>query len=975
MDAAHRLTAALADRYAIESEIDSGGMATVYRARDLKHDRAVAIKVLRPDLVEAVGADRFLREIRTTANLSHPHILPLHDSGEAGGFLYYVMPFVKGESLRDRLEREGQLPLEDAVQIAREVADALAYAHRNGVIHRDIKPANIMLDEGHALLADFGIAQAKAGAQETKLTGSGMSLGTPSYMSPEQIEGAKAVDGRSDQYALACVLYEMLAGHPPFTGSDIQTVMRQHLAADAPRVTGARASVPAGVAKTLHRALAKTPADRFRTMSDFEKALAGATLPLLARIPMGRTRETILGTLAILVLLGTGYWAVTRFGSNEGAESGSAVTPPSPEDRPLTVLTALEGNVDEGHREAVTFMLETELNRNLPVQIIPGPALARMRVLMDLPDTAILNPDRARDLATRAGASTVTIPRMDEIDGAYLFSIRVEDRSSGAQRAGATGRAASMAQVPEMIQDAVWEIQAALGATPEALENTRRFPDVVTPSLEALTLYLEGRNLTWLGSPRDAIPILKEAVTLDPAFAMAWNMLGMAYNRLGIQDSARAAAAQRDRNPERLSEARAANNAFWHTLDLDVSLWDQAFEDFNRAVIRNIREGRRDFANNYALGLANISWQDSAFATLLHRHRRHVDELRREDPSRELWFVCDQIEMINSSVLAADRGEAPRYLAFMDSLNLIVDDQCLTWMDFLSAVTTGDWNRVESLYGAVQAAPDLNSNNLAYAEPMLAQMAAVRGRIGEHHRFRAERGAPDEVATLILELIYQLPPETSGEDEATLKGRDESSVVSFIHHGARSAILGDTLASAGALRRLEAMKDSATSQRFERAFEPWFVLMEAGPAYQAEDWPRLIQILEPIEARFREPGYGYQIGDTYLVWWLLAEAYEETGQTEKALARLQDVIGLPRYRFFDRNILGLSFPAAQLKLGELYRELGDATQAATHYRTFLSVFTDPEPEFQWMVEEAREGLSEVEESLSPASGVGMGAEE
>jgi serine/threonine-protein kinase len=186
MDAIDRLTAALADRYAIESEIDSGGMATVYRARDLKHERTVAIKVLRPDLAEAIGADRFLREIRTTASLSHPHILPLHDSGEAGGFLFYVMPFVKGESLRDRLEREGQLPIEDAVQIAREVAEALAYAHREGVIHRDVKPANIMLDEGHALLADFGIAQAKAGVEETRLTGSGMSLGTPSYMSPEQ---------------------------------------------------------------------------------------------------------------------------------------------------------------------------------------------------------------------------------------------------------------------------------------------------------------------------------------------------------------------------------------------------------------------------------------------------------------------------------------------------------------------------------------------------------------------------------------------------------------------------------------------------------------------------------------------------------------------------------------------------------------------------------------------------------------------
>jgi len=314
--------AALADRYAIEAEIDAGGMATVYRARDLKHDRTVAIKVLRPDLAEAIGADRFLREIRTTANLSHPHILPLHDSGEADGLLYYVMPFLEGESLADRLDREGQLPVEDAVQIAREVAEALDYAHEKGVTHRDIKPANILLERGHALLADFGIAQAKASADETRLTGMGMSPGTPAYMSPEQISGQGKVDGRSDQYALACVLYEMLAGHPPFTAENVQTVMRQHLAAVAPKVTGARTSVPAGVAKAVHRALAKGPADRFRAMAEFEKALAGATLPLLARIPMRRARGVGYSFVAVAaVAIGIWIWGTWNPGGGSNPDT------------------------------------------------------------------------------------------------------------------------------------------------------------------------------------------------------------------------------------------------------------------------------------------------------------------------------------------------------------------------------------------------------------------------------------------------------------------------------------------------------------------------------------------------------------------------------------------------------------------------------------------------------------------------------
>ncbi len=218
-DLLDRLKTALADRYAIEQEIGAGGMATVYLAEDLKLHRKVAVKVLRPELAAALGPERFLREIEIAAKLHHPHILALHDSGEVDGFLYYVMPYVDGESLRDRLNREKQLPVEDALQIAREVADALGSAHRHDVIHRDIKPENILLEEGHAVVADFGIARAIHAAGGEQLTETGLAVGTPAYMSPEQAMGSKELDGRSDLYSLGCVLYEMLAGQPPFTGA------------------------------------------------------------------------------------------------------------------------------------------------------------------------------------------------------------------------------------------------------------------------------------------------------------------------------------------------------------------------------------------------------------------------------------------------------------------------------------------------------------------------------------------------------------------------------------------------------------------------------------------------------------------------------------------------------------------------------------------------------------------------------------
>jgi serine/threonine-protein kinase len=273
-----RLQSALADRYRIDRELGAGGMATVYLAHDIKHERKVAIKVVRPALVLSLGPERFLREIATTANLHHPHILPLYDSGRtpepSDGLLYYVMPFVEGESLRDRLKREQQLPLDDALRIAREVADALSYAHGHGVIHRDIKPENILLESGHALVADFGIARAVSTAGADRLTETGLVLGTPAYMSPEQAAGDKDVDGRSDLYALGCVLYEMLAGQPPFSGSTSASIARQHITATPTPITQLRPAVPGIVVAALERALAKNPADRFNPVGQFAEALS-----------------------------------------------------------------------------------------------------------------------------------------------------------------------------------------------------------------------------------------------------------------------------------------------------------------------------------------------------------------------------------------------------------------------------------------------------------------------------------------------------------------------------------------------------------------------------------------------------------------------------------------------------------------------------------------------------------------------------
>jgi len=305
-----RLTAALAGRYAIERELGAGGMATVYLARDLKHNREVALKVLRPELAAVLGAERFLQEIRISARLDHPHILTLIDSGESEGFVWYVLPYVRGESLRNKLTREQQLSIEETVRIATQVASALDYAHRHGVIHRDIKPENILLHEGEAVVADFGIALAVREAGGPRLTETGLSLGTPQYMSPEQATGGRALDARSDVYSLAAVVYEMLAGEPPHTGPTVQAVIAKLLTERPTRLRTVRDTVPEGIDNAVAKALAKVPADRFGGAAEFAVALAVSPAEPAAG---GRRRRVvvaagIVGALAI----GAGLWLAVR---------------------------------------------------------------------------------------------------------------------------------------------------------------------------------------------------------------------------------------------------------------------------------------------------------------------------------------------------------------------------------------------------------------------------------------------------------------------------------------------------------------------------------------------------------------------------------------------------------------------------------------------------------------------------------------
>ena len=323
-----RLTAAFADRYRIDRELGAGGMATVYLAEDLKHNRMVAVKVLKPELAVAIGAERFLAEIKTTANLQHPHILALHDSGEVNGTVFYVMPYVEGESLRDRLDREKQLPIDDALRIASEVADALQYAHERGVIHRDIKPENILIHGGHAVVADFGIALAASKTGGARMTETGMSLGTPMYMSPEQAMGAREVDARTDVYSLGCVLYEMLAGEPPFVGPTAQSIVAKVITESPKSLTAQRRTVPPHVDATVQRSLEKLAADRFASAAAFAESLrdGGASSRGESRHlahSTARSRSANMARWGVAILAGAAVIAAAYVAGRRAASRGA----------------------------------------------------------------------------------------------------------------------------------------------------------------------------------------------------------------------------------------------------------------------------------------------------------------------------------------------------------------------------------------------------------------------------------------------------------------------------------------------------------------------------------------------------------------------------------------------------------------------------------------------------------------------------
>jgi TolB-like protein len=511
-----RLKAALADRYRIERELGQGGMATVYLAHDLRHDRYVAIKVLRPELSAVIGAERFLREIKTIANLQHPHILGLIDSGEVQGTAYYVMPFVEGESLRDRLNREKQLPVEDAVRVATEVAAALDYAHRHGVIHRDIKPENILLHDGSAVVADFGIALAVSTAGGNRMTETGMSLGTPHYMSPEQAMGERDIDQRSDTFSLGCVLYEMLLGEPPFTGVTAQAVVAKIMTADAPSLTRQRRSVPPAIDKAVHRALERLPADRFDTTADFAAALkASSSQPIL------RSRRPIVLAGLVLVLLAiaaAGYlWKVRSRGGAAESDNRRVVAI-------LPMRNISQDTAQQYFSEGMTEEITSQLAKVASLRVLGRAATAQY-------DTVF---NRLKRMSSELGVGSVVDGSVRLAGDRVRINVELTDVATG-QSLWSEQYERQMSDLFAVQADVAHQVANALQATLTESE-AKRIAHAPTTSTAAYEIYLRASDLRPQTRSENRLQagLLRQAIEIDTGFALAYAYLARNYMFRGV---------------------------------------------------------------------------------------------------------------------------------------------------------------------------------------------------------------------------------------------------------------------------------------------------------------------------------------------------------------------------------------------------------------------------------------------------------
>jgi tetratricopeptide (TPR) repeat protein/tRNA A-37 threonylcarbamoyl transferase component Bud32 len=963
-----RLSAALADRYTIEHELGAGGMATVYLAEDLRHKRKVAMKVLRPELAAVLGADRFLREIEIAAKLQHPHILTLIDSGEADGFLYYVMPYVDGDSLRSKLDRERELPVQEAVRIIREVVDALVHAHAKGVVHRDIKPDNVLLSGRHAVVTDFGIAKAVSEATGAlQITTAGVALGTPTYMSPEQAVGAPNVDHRADIYAVGVMAYEMLVGEPPFAGANPQAILSAHVTQAPKALTESRTTVSPELGAAVMKCLEKKPADRWQSAEELHAVLealapdSGGTTPVPGSRPLftgKRLPALVAAASAVLLLVG---WLVFR-----GPEApGVAVSTNRVAVFPFAVRSA---NPDFQYlREGVAELMATALDGAGEMRSVDPSAVLRSVSADDEPPDV----DRAESIARGLGAGRFVVGSITDV-GAGRIQLRASLYETGTtdpilvDRTGTADRALEL--VRGATRDLLTDLLGSGIADAEAL--------MTTDSVEALKAYVAGARAYRVRDFRSAVAAFQEAIAVDPEFAWAYHKLSMAAGWAEMHELSDRASDEALRLSDRLSErqrlilaavrahyqgdpAIAEQTALTIVRDYpdDSDAWyilGETRMHYNHVFGRPPTEAREPLEQAVAADPGSAEpWQHLYDLALLERDLDEIASLDRRRGATALVHPLG-VALANGDSLALVSLRPPSTGVWHAGVMYHLFRVTWLWQDvseglqLLNALVEHDDSSVEALGHSHRAALHTAVGHRAAAVAEIDEaLDAQRGQGMIQQGVLAAVGFPPWPESAVATVRSQLVNWNAAAEPECVVDQPFICVHDGLYPVLRLFLVGALDIQAGNVARGVAYADSLERYQGTEVAEmlggDQAGTLRAMAAAASGDPSRVLEELDGFRGRFSlvqvrdSPFMGRAFENR-----LAARALYELGRDDEAIERSQALYGFL-----------WAMAESHLLRGEIHERQGDVEAALEAYDRFLELWESPDPEFQPIVDDVR----------------------
>ncbi len=950
---------ALGGSYRLLRELGGGGMSRVYLAEETALGRQVVIKVLPPELAAGINVERFRREIQLAAKLQHPHVVPLLAAGRAGDLLFYTMPFIEGESLRAKLTREGELPVVDAVRLLRDVVDALAYAHEQGVLHRDIKPDNVLVSRNHGLVTDFGVAkalsEAAAGQAPTGFTSAGVAMGTPTYMAPEQATADPTIDHRADIYSVGIMAYEMLAGHPPFAGRTPQQLLAAHVNRPPEPLGTVRSSIPPDLAAVVMRCLEKRPADRWQRADELLRALEAVATPGTgtastvatpaarpAAAPPAQGRKgfrAALGAAAMIAGLGAGALLLRVAGILPGQ---SLVERGVLKDRePILVAEFRSPPADSALGGAVTEAFRIDLAQSPKVTVVQPEYVQQVLARMQRDPRARLEPDLAREVAIRDGIKAFVAGEVVHAGTAFVISARLIATRSGDALVALRENAADSTRILAAIDRLSRGMRERIGGSLGTVQAGERLEDVTTPSLEALRKYSLALGANREGDTERSIALLRDAVELDTGFAMAYRKLGVVISNSGGRRS---------------EQVRAFTEAYDHRdrlTDRERYLTQAAYEtyvtgDQDRAITAYRSLLDLYPSDTYALNNLSIALME------LRDYRQAADLSRRAivaSPDDATFYL----NLIGAQVGLGQADSAEATLRLMRSKTR--GDPYISMVDVAFLSARGEYDSAAAVVRRVQDARRDSPNWRTMTSAALATLATTQGRLaqadgylqaavqGSEAENLPERALLYEVGRAGLDLWYRGQPERARRKaDAALQRWPLERLNPADRPYLELAVFWAEAGRPDRARTLVAEYDRLVPEGMKRAAA---TLRHAalGSIALAERRP------DAAVSEFRLQDQGdcevCALGD-------LGRAYDNAGQADSAIAVYERYTGKPYvYRMFSDAIwLGRTY----YRLGELYEERGEPAKAAENYAKLVQLWQDADPELRTKVLDAKARL-------------------